>query len=105
VSEGANIRWAGGGEARLVRISEDVLVARSTVPFPPGSRIEGTVEGEPPQTFRLKVHVSKRQARGDFLIEGRPLDLTRRARERLSAVSAPARDQGAREGADDEDDQ
>jgi hypothetical protein len=100
----AGIRWAGGGEARLVSIAPGAIVLRSTVPFPPGSRIEGSLEGDPPATLRLKVHASRRRGEADFLVEGRPLDLTRRARERLSAVSVSSRQEGAAERADEGED-
>jgi hypothetical protein len=81
-----HVRWIKGGEARVVSITPDVIVLRSTVPCPPGSRVEGTVDGTPSATLRLKVHASKRQPEGDFILEGRPLDLTRETRERLGAL-------------------
>jgi hypothetical protein len=34
----------------------------------------------------VKVHASKRQPEGDFLLEGRPLDMPRETRERLEAA-------------------
>jgi hypothetical protein len=96
------IRWAKGGEARVVSVDARSIVVRSTVPAPPGSRIEGTIDskgesagvlsarrpidGEPFVLLRMKVHSSKRQAAGDFVLEGRPLDLSREARERLEAI-------------------
>jgi hypothetical protein len=101
---GGRIRWAGGGEARLVSITADAIVLRSTVPFPPGARIEGALEDDPSATVRLKVHVSRRQPEGEFLVEGRPLDLTRRVRERLSAVSVPSREERAAECTDEDED-
>jgi hypothetical protein len=84
-----HVRWAKGGEARVATIAVDAIVLRSTVPSPPGSRIEGALEGEPPATVRVKVHASKRQPEGDFLIEGRLLDATREVRARL-AIAASA---------------
>ena len=59
---------------------------RSTVPSPPGSRLEGTLTGEKPATLRVKVHGSKKQPEGDFVLEGRPLDLPRETREVLEAM-------------------
>jgi hypothetical protein len=82
----AHVRWAKGGEARIVSITPDAIVLRSSVPCPPGSRVEGTLGDAPPATLRLKVHASKRQPEGDFLLQGRPLDLTRETRERLDAL-------------------
>src|SRR5258708_38924392 len=79
----ASVRWAGGGRAQVVSLDAKAIVLRSTVPSPPGSRIEGTLEGEPPALLRVKVHASKKQAEGDFVLEGRPRDLPRETSERL----------------------
>jgi hypothetical protein len=83
-----HIRWTKGGEARVATIANDAIALRSTVPAPPGARIEGRVEGEPPAMVRVKVHGSKRQADGGFVIEGRLLDATREVRTRLLAMAA-----------------
>jgi len=83
----AHVRWAGGGEARVVSVARDAIVLRSSVPCPPGSRVEGTLAGNPPATIRVKVHASKRQPEGDFLLQGRPLDLTRETRARIDALA------------------
>jgi hypothetical protein len=83
-----HVRWAKGGEARVATVAVDAIVLRSTVPSPPGSRIEGLLEGEPPATVRVKVHASKRQPEGDFLIEGRLLDATREVRARLATAAS-----------------
>jgi hypothetical protein len=85
----AHLRWAGGGEARVVSIAAQAIVLRSTVPSPPGSRIEGTLlgaAGAKAATLRVKVHGSRRQPEGDFVLEGRPLDLPRETRELLEAM-------------------
>ena len=59
---------------------------RSTVSSPPGSRIEGAVLVAPPATLRVKVHASKQQPEGDFVLEGRPLDMTRETREQIEGL-------------------
>ena len=82
-----HLSWAKGGEAQVVALEADAVVLRSTTPSPPGSRIEGRLEGEPPATLRVKVHVSRRQPEGDFVIEGRLLDATREVRARLEALA------------------
>jgi hypothetical protein len=82
----AHIRWSKGGEAWIVSMGPDTIVLRSTVPSPPGSRVEGTLEGAGVATLRMKVHASRKQPEGDFLVEGRPLDLTRETRGKLEAV-------------------
>jgi hypothetical protein len=84
-----HVRWAKGGEARVATIASDAIALRSTVPAPPGSRLDGRLEGDPPATVRVKVHASKRQPEGDFLIEGRLLDATREVRARLAAFTSP----------------
>jgi hypothetical protein len=89
-AQAAHVRWSRGGDARVVSIDAGAIVLRSTVPSPPGSRIEGTLAGEPPQTLRIKVHASKKQDEGDFLLEGRPLDLPRETRERLERLTRDA---------------
>jgi hypothetical protein len=83
----AHVRWTGGGEARVVTIDAQAIVLRSTVPSPPGSRIEGTLVGEPAARLRVKVHGSKKQPEGDFVLEGRPLDLPRETRERIERLT------------------
>jgi hypothetical protein len=82
----AVVRWAKGGEARVVSIDARAVVLRSTVPSPPGSRIEGTLDDPTPATLRVKVHECKKQADGDFVLEGRPIDLPRDTRLRLEGL-------------------
>jgi hypothetical protein len=83
---GVLVRWARGGEARLVSIDARAIVLRSTVPSPPGSRIEGTFESERPEVLRVKVHACRRQPEGDFVLQGRPIDLPRDARHHLESL-------------------
>ena len=92
------IAWAKGGSARVVSVSADAIVLVSTVPSPPGSRIDGviaagSVEGgaaSPEVALKVKIHVSRREADGTFRLEGRPLDMTRAVRDRLTALVALA---------------
>ena len=91
----ARLVWSRGGEAELASVVGDAIVLRSTVPSPPGSRIEGTFDaapGSPPLRLRLKVHGCLRGPGGGFSLRGRPLDLTRSDRARLEAL---ARGEGA----------
>jgi hypothetical protein len=85
---GSVVRWTRGGEARLVSIDARAIVLRSTVPSPPGSRIEGTFESERPKALRVKVHACRRQPEGDFVLEGRPIDLPRESRLHLESLVA-----------------
>jgi hypothetical protein len=86
----ARVTWAKGGEASIVSIGADTIVLKSTVPAPPGSRIDGTVgasAGDDGGTaIRVKVYASKREGEGEFVLQGRPLDMTRAVRERLEAL-------------------
>ncbi len=82
----AHLTWTNGGFARVVSIGPGAIVVRSTIPSPPGSRIEGKLAGSPAATVRIKIHASRRQRDGQFLLEGRPLDLRRETRERLQAT-------------------
>jgi hypothetical protein len=81
-----HVRWTREGEGRFVSLRQDAVVLRSTAPSPPGSRIEGLLEGQPAARVRVKVHSSKRQAEGDFVIEGRLLDATREVRARVERL-------------------
>jgi hypothetical protein len=79
----AHVAWAKGGEADVVSLKDDAIVLRSTVPSPPGSRIEGAL-ADGGGTLRVKIHSSKKQEDGAFVLEGRVLDMTRALRERLT---------------------
>ncbi len=87
----AHVRWDKGGEASVVSIDASTIVLRSTTPAPPGSRLEGALVGEPPVRLRVKVHTSKVQPEGDYVVVGRPIDATRETRERLGALAASGR--------------
>ena len=93
------VRWARGGEGEILSIGADTIVLRSTVPAPPGERLSGTIDadadadadGSAPAlalalVLRVKVHGCRRGTKGEFLIEGRPLDLARDVREYLQAM-------------------
>jgi len=87
MSEWAQLRWVvGGGEARLLSIGAEAVSLESTTPSPPGSRIDGVLLSGSGRTVRVKVHSSKREASGRFRIDGRPIDLTKEAREELGAL-------------------
>jgi hypothetical protein len=71
-----------------VSLGAKSIVLRSTVSSPPGSRLQGSIPGEPPVRLCVKVHGCRRQAEGDFWIEGRPIDLTREVRERIHPATS-----------------
>jgi hypothetical protein len=87
-TQAAHLRWSQGGEATVLTLRADAIRLRSTVPSPPGSRISGTLAVEQGEVaFRIKVHGCKRQQDGSFLLEGRPLDLTRDVRAVLEKLA------------------
>jgi hypothetical protein len=81
----AHLDWEKGGTARIVAVTKDAVTLRSSVPSPPGSRIDGVLRGTG-EKVRFKIHGSKKQAEGDFVLEGRPIDLPRELRAKLEAL-------------------
>ncbi len=76
------IEWERGGGATIVEFSQARAVVRSTCPAAPGTPLVGVVGGG--ERLELKVKSCRRD--GDvWIIEGRPFNLTRALRERLSS--------------------
>jgi hypothetical protein len=86
VSHWAHLTWEKGGEARVLAMSADAITLESTTPSPPGSRIDGVLIAGSRRTLRVKVHASKREESGRFRILGRPIDMTREAREEIAGL-------------------
>jgi hypothetical protein len=84
------IVWAKGGTASFVSADGENVTLRSTIPSPPGSRLEATFTAEPKTAVRVKVHGSKKEEDGSFTIKGRLVDATREIRERVHALVRPA---------------
>jgi hypothetical protein len=85
-----HLGWDKGGTARLLSITKDGAVTlRSSVPSPPGSRIDGTLTNGGVKV-RFKIHGSRKQPEGDFILEGRAIDMTREVRELLEGLLAPS---------------
>ena len=82
-----HLRWLGGGEARVLSASATSVSLESTTPSPPGSRIDGALVAGSGRTVRVKVHASRREESGRFRIDGRPIDLTKEAREELLGLA------------------
>ena len=82
--------WAKGGTASLLSVGQDAVTLRSTIPSPPGSRLDATLASDPSVSFKIKIHGSKLQPDGSFTLTGRVLEATRALRERLAALVAPA---------------
>jgi hypothetical protein len=86
---GARVKWEQGGSGAITSISNDAIRVVSTIPSPPGSRLAGVFgDGEARATLRIKIHSSKKQPDGSFVLEGRPLDLARDLRERIELAIA-----------------
>ena len=85
------VRFARGGEACIASIGPDAIVLRSTVPAPPGSRLDGVVDAHGAVlVLRVKVHTVRREREGEYLLTGRPLDLAREARQYLERACLSA---------------
>jgi hypothetical protein len=82
----AKILWEKGGSAEIVSLTIDAVVLRSTIPSPPGSRIAGALEGDASVVLKVKIHGSKKDEDGSFVLTGRPLDMTTVVREKLTAI-------------------
>lgn len=85
-----HVAWDRGGEASVVSLRDDAIALVSSVPSPPGSRLEGALAGEPPAQLRVKVHACRKRADGAFDLEGRTLDMTREVRDRVAKLVAGA---------------
>lgn len=87
---GAAVVWDKGGEGLVVSLDGEVVRVLSSIPSPPGSRLDGSLVAPPGGPLRVKIHGSKKQPDGRYELSGRLLDLTRDARLRLAALIAPA---------------
>jgi hypothetical protein len=81
-----HLTWAKGGTASFLTVAEDAVTLRSSIPSPPGSRLDATLAGEPPVTIKIKVHGSKLEADGAFTLKGRVLEATRALRARIASL-------------------
>jgi len=67
----AAIAWTSGGDATVVRADGVQIRARSSVPFPPGTPVGGTVRANATVAFVVKVTSSRRVANGIWEVRGR----------------------------------
>lgn len=82
--------WSNGGVGRFAAVEGEAAVLSSTVPAPPGARVEGELVSEASSArskFRFKSHGSKREPDGTFTIRGRLIDATRALRESLEVLA------------------
>jgi hypothetical protein len=84
--------WKTGGEGTLLSLEKgDRVELISTCSFAPGSRPEGTLSDH--QRVWMKVHASRMQPDGRFLVSGRLLNATRTLRSVLElALAGPPHD-------------
>ncbi len=78
--------WEGGGRVTIEALGKDAVVLVSAAAHPPGSRPLARLDGDATLALRVKVHACRALGDGTFRIEGRPVDLTRDARERLASL-------------------
>jgi hypothetical protein len=83
------IAWAKGGTATFVAAEGENVTLRSTIPSPPGSRLDATFDDDPKTPLRVKVHGSKKEEDGSFTIKGRLVDATRETRDRVQRLATP----------------
>ena len=81
------IAWAKGGTASFLSAEGENVTLRSSIPSPPGARLDATFTDEPKTPVRVKVHGSKKEEDGSFTIRGRLVDATKETRERVQALA------------------
>jgi hypothetical protein len=79
-----HLSWAKGGTASFLTIADDAVTLRSSIPSPPGSRLEASLVSDPAIAVKVKIHGSKLEADGTFTLKGRLLDANRALRDRLA---------------------
>ena len=84
----AHLAWVKGGTADFSSVVDDVVELRSTIPIPPGARVDAMTEAEPKVPVTVKSYGSRRDADGTFLIKGRLLVANRELRDRLAGLVA-----------------
>ena len=81
------ILWAKGGTASFLSAEGENVTLRSSIPSPPGSRLDATFTDEQKTALRVKIHGSKKEEDGSFTLKGRLVDATRETRERVQALA------------------
>ncbi|MDB5219984.1 MAG: hypothetical protein JWO86_7911 [Myxococcaceae bacterium] len=85
----AHLVWTKGGTASLLTIAQDNVTLRSSIPSPPGARLDATLASDPSVAMKIKIHGSKLQPDGSFTLKGRVLEATRALRDRLTSLVPP----------------
>jgi len=81
-----HLTWAKGGTASFLTVKDDAVTLRSSIPSPPGSRLDATFASDPPTAVKIKIHTSKLEPDGTFMLKGRVLEATRALRDRLATL-------------------
>ena len=84
-----HVTFAKGGSASFVVVADDAVTLRSSIPSPPGSRLEGTLVAEPAAAVKIKIHGSKLDPDGTFTLRGKLLEANRALRDRIASLVAP----------------
>ena len=82
-----DLSWSRGGTGCIVRLAGEIVTLRSSIPSPPGSRLEGKLASG--EAVRVKIHGSRKQDDGTFQLEGRLIDLSRDLRTKLEDALRP----------------
>jgi hypothetical protein len=83
------VRLARGDEATIVKVAGESISLAATISAPPGATLEGTIDLHEGKPLRVKVHGSKKQPDGTFVIDGRCVDMTRELRKELESLVDP----------------
>lgn len=81
---------ARGGDATIVKLAGESISLSAAISAPPGASLEGTIDLREGAPLRVKVHGSKKQSDGSFIIDGRCVDMTRELRKELEAICVGA---------------
>ncbi len=84
----AHVTFLKGGTASFLLVADDAVTLRSTIPSPPGSRLEATLVSEPPLAVKIKIHGSKLDPDGTFTLRGKLLEANRGLRDRIASLVA-----------------
>lgn len=79
-----HLTWERGGTATILSVQDDALTLRSSIPSPPGSRLQGMLQNDERVRLKIKIHSSKREHEGVFFLTGRLLEATRETRTILA---------------------
>ena len=83
-----HVAWAKGGTALFLIVADDAVTLRSTVPSPPGSRLDATLLADPRLAIKIKIHGSKLEPDGTFTLRGKLLEANRSLRDRIARLLA-----------------